>query len=96
MSHSIMLGLFRLNCVVMHAYKSEGVVLCSPHGSAATPEYDSRQSTLDYSPSSAEDYDTWYAFPPSQRGCYCFQQCPFVCVCVFVCPFVCLDQRGYI
>ena len=37
--------------------------VCSPHGSAATPEYDSRQSTLDYSPSSAEDYDTWYVVP---------------------------------
>jgi len=36
------------------------VFVYSPHGSAATPEYDSRQSTLDYSPSSAEDYDTWY------------------------------------
>ena len=33
--------------------------LCSPHGSAATPDYGSRQSTLDYTPSTVEDYDTW-------------------------------------
>ena len=44
----------------MHGLSVWVVDLCSPHGSAATPEYDSRQSTLDYSPSSAEDYDTWY------------------------------------
>lgn len=37
-------------------------VCCSPHGSGATPDYCSRQSTLDYSPTTLEDYDTctWY------------------------------------
>jgi hypothetical protein len=31
----------------------------SPHGSGATPDYFSPQSTLDYTPTTIEDYDTW-------------------------------------
>ena len=32
----------------------------SPHGSGATPDYFSPQSTLDYTPTTIEDYETWY------------------------------------
>ena len=45
----------------MYDYVSE-CVLFSPHGSTATPDYGSRQSTLEYTPSTVEDYDTWYDY----------------------------------
>ncbi|KAK2163857.1 hypothetical protein LSH36_73g04009 [Paralvinella palmiformis] len=41
--------------------RPQSLITDSPHGSGATPDYFSPRSTLDYTPTTLEDYETWYS-----------------------------------
>ena len=45
----------------LHTLVLSVTLFYSPHGSGATPDYFSPRSTLDYTPTTLEDYETWYS-----------------------------------